>query len=120
MRNWRRAAALLLALCMTMLLAACGEDPNDEEKLSVVMTGAVRTMDPAQAVTPAERTVVKHVFENLMRPSAEGAVHAVARSYTEETALDGTVTYTFQLRTDAKWSDGSAVTAVRLAAAGGS
>mgnify|MGYP000868376417 CR=1 FL=1 len=49
------AAALLLALCMTMLLAACGEDPNDEEKLSVVMTGAVRTMDPAQAVTPAER-----------------------------------------------------------------
>lgn len=68
-------------------------------------------MDPAQAVTPAERTVVKHVFENLMRPSAEGAVHAVARSYTEETALDGTVTYTFQLRTDAKWSDGSAVTA---------
>ena len=111
MRNWRRAAALLLALCMTMLLAACGEDPNDEEKLSVVMTGTVRTMDPAQAVTPAERTVVKHVFENLMRPSAEGAVHAVARSYTEETALDGTVTYTFQLRTDAKWSDGSAVTA---------
>ena len=65
MRNWRRAAALLLALCMTMLLAACGEDPNDEEKLSVVMTGTVRTMDPAQAVTPAERTVVKHVFENL-------------------------------------------------------
>ena len=111
MRNWRRAAALLLALCMTVLLAACGEDPNDEEKLSVVMTGTVRTMDPAQAVTPAERTVVKHVFENLMRPSAEGAVHAVARSYTEETALDGTVTYTFQLRTDAKWSDGSAVTA---------
>ena len=44
MRNWRRAAALLLALCMTMLLAACGEDPNDEEKLSVVMTGTVRTL----------------------------------------------------------------------------
>ena len=46
MRNWRRAAALLLALCMTMLLAACGEDPNDEEKLSVVMTGTVRTWTP--------------------------------------------------------------------------
>ena len=40
MRNWRRAAALL-ALCMTMLLAACGEDPNDEEKLSVMLNGAV-------------------------------------------------------------------------------
>ena len=48
MRIWRRAAALLLALCMTVLLAACGEDPNDEKKLSVVMTGAVHTMAPAQ------------------------------------------------------------------------
>ena len=112
MRIWRRAAALLLALCMTVLLAACGEDPNDEKKLSVVMTGAVHTMDPAQVSTAAERTVVQHVFENLMRLNADGTVsHALARSYTQETALDGSVTYTFQLRTDAKWSDGTAVTA---------
>ena len=112
MRIWRRAAALLLALCMTALLAACGEDPNDEKKLSVVMTGTVRTMDPAKVSTAAERTVVQHVFENLMRLNADGtAAHAMARSYTQETALDGSVTYTFQLRTDAKWSDGTAVTA---------
>ena len=112
MRIWRRAAALLLALCMTVLLAACGEDPNDEKKLSVVMTGAVHTMDPAKVSTAAERTVVQHVFENLMRLNADGTVsHALARSYTQETALDGSVTYTFQLRTDAKWSDGTAVTA---------
>ena len=119
MRNWRRAAALLLALCMTMLLAACGEDPNDEEKLSVVMTGTVRTMDPAQAVTPAERTVVKHVFENLMRPSAEGAVHVVARSYTEETALDGYVPAAYR-REMVRWQRryGRRLR-VRLAAAGG-
>ena len=61
MRIWRRAAALLLALCMTVLLAACGEDPNDEKKLSVVMTGAVHTMDPAKVSTAAERTVVRHM-----------------------------------------------------------
>ena len=111
MKRWKRAAALLLALCMTALLAACGEDPNDEEKLSVVMTGTVRTMDPAKAVTAAERTVVKHVFENLMKPGAKGPVQGMARSYTQETALDGAVTYTFQLRTDAAWSDGTPVTA---------
>ena len=46
MKIWKRMAALLLALCMTLLLAACGEDPNDEKRLSVVMTGAVRTIDP--------------------------------------------------------------------------
>ena len=110
------AAALLLALCMTALLAACGEDPNDEKKLSVVMTGTVRTMDPAKVSTAAERTVVQHVFENLMRLNADGtAAHAMARSYTQETALDGSVTYTFQLRTDAKWSDGTTVTAQLIA-----
>ena len=112
MKIWKRMAALLLALCMTLLLAACGEDPNDEKRLSVVMTGAVRTIDPAMATTAAERTVVRHVFENLMKLGPDGtAVHAVARSYTQETAADGSVTYTFQLRTDAKWTDGSAVTA---------
>lgn len=112
MKIWKRMAALLLALCMTLLLAACGEDPNDEKRLSVVMTGAVRTIDPAMATTAAERTVVRHVFENLMKLGPDGtAVHAVARSYTQETAADGSVTYTFQLRTDAKWTDGSAMTA---------
>ena len=59
MKIWKRMAALLLALCMTLLLAACGEDPNDEKRLSVVMTGAVRTIDPAMATTAAERTVVR-------------------------------------------------------------
>ena len=87
MKIWKRMAALLLALCMTLLLAACGEDPNDERRLSVVMTGAVRTIDPAMAATAAERTVVRHVFENLMKLGPDGtAVHAVARSYTQETA----------------------------------
>ena len=46
MKIWKRMAALLLA--------ACGEDPNDEKRLSVVMTGAVRTIDPAMATTAAE------------------------------------------------------------------
>ena len=42
MRHWRRAAALLLTLCMAAsLLAGCGGDPNDEVKVSVVMTGGV-------------------------------------------------------------------------------
>ena len=81
MKIWKRMAALLLALCMTLLLAACGEDPNDEKRLSVVMTGAVRTIDPAMATTAAERTVVRHVFENLMKLGPDGAaVHAVPNS----------------------------------------
>lgn len=112
MKKWRRALALLLALCMTgVLLTGCDEDPNDEDKLSVVLTGDFTTMDPAMATTTAERTVVLHLFDNLLRWDGTEAVAAVAQSWQCEDNEDGTQTYTFHLRSDAKWSDGSEVTA---------
>ena len=79
MKRIYRLLALLLALCLTTgLLTGCDEDPNDEEKLSVVMTGLFTTMDPAMAATAAERTVVLHVFDNLLRWDGEKSVSAVA------------------------------------------
>ena len=112
MKRIYRLLALLLALCLTTgLLTGCDEDPNDEEKLSVVMTGLFTTMDPAMAATAAERTVVLHVFDNLLRWDGEKSVSAVAQSWQETSNDDGTVTYTFHLRGDAVWSDGSRLTA---------
>lgn len=112
MKLWKRGSALVLALCMAVtVLAGCDEDPNDEDKISVVMTGEVSTVDPAMAETEAERTAVLHLFDNLYRFTDEGIVPAAAQSYQKEENEDGTETYTFRLRSDAVWTDGSAVTA---------
>ena len=66
--------------------------------------------------TDAERTVVGHLYENLMKlwPDAEGGVSAIygmAKSSRVEENDDGTVTYVFTLRNDITWSDGQSVTA---------
>ena len=110
MKRWKRGAAMLLCLCMMTALLA-GRGRSGESTASVVMTGSVSTVDPAYAATPAERTLVLHLFDNLYRWTAEGAVPAAAHAYDCTDNEDGTQTYTFHLRRDGKWSDGSDVTA---------
>ena len=112
MKRWKRGAAMLLCLCMmAALLAGCGRGRSGESTASVVMTDSVSTVDPAYAATPAERTLVLHLFDNLYRWTAEGAVPAAAHAYDCTDNEDGTQTYTFHLRRDGKWSDGSDLTA---------
>ena len=112
MKRMDRFLALLLALSLAAgVLAGCGRNSDKEETLSVVMTGLFDTADPALAATAAERTAVLHLFDNLLRWDGEKAVSAVAQSWQQTDNEDGTQTYTFHLRGDAVWSDGSKVTA---------
>ncbi len=108
----KRMAAVLLALTMLLLpLAGCGEQKEDIQPLRIAMADAPHTLDPAQVDTDTEKTVVVHLFENLMKLTEGGVVCAQAKSYTCTDNLDGTETYRFTLRTDIKWADGKAVTA---------
>lgn len=108
-------ASLLLALLLTLpVLSGCGE--QEETVLRAVLVGQIRTLDPAMVTESAEKTVVQHLYENLMKLQQGGdgtltAAGGVARTWQCEDNLDGTETYTFRLRTDARWSDGRTVTA---------
>lgn len=118
MMHWKRGTALALAalVCLSCL-TACGRSGAEGDKLSlaVCVGGAPATYDPIYAQEVGDRTVLNHLYENLMRleTNEDGRTEAVsgaAKSVDVEENVDGTVTYTFHLR-GGRWSDGVEVKA---------
>ncbi|MBQ0037869.1 MAG: peptide ABC transporter substrate-binding protein [Clostridiales bacterium] len=113
----KKLTALLLALMMLLpVLGGCGQKEETPLTVTAVLSEVCAVPDPAMVTTDTEKTVVCHLYDNLMKlwPDSEGnvaAASAVAKRVETEDNDDGTVTYTFTLRSDAKWSDGKAVTA---------
>ncbi|WOJ88819.1 peptide ABC transporter substrate-binding protein [Methylocapsa polymorpha] len=99
------------ALISAVTLAAvvfCGLAPSHAEM--VWRRGALgdpNSIDPHKTTNVIESNVLSELFEGLVSHDARGAiVPGVAQSWTA--SPDGTV-YTFQLRSDAKWSNGDSV-----------
>lgn len=114
MKLKRPVAALLAAVLLLGLLSGCHRENG--VSFRVAMGSVPVTLDPALAATDEEKTVVSHLFENLMKLQSDGsggttAVNGVARSYQCDTTAEGQETYTFKLRSSAAWSDGTKVTA---------
>lgn len=115
MKRTKRLAALIVAGVLCLALAAgCGSQKAGDEFSACVGTG-FSTLDPIYAEDISSQTTLVHLYENLMRVAADGSgnstvVTGMAKSVDVEENVDGTVTYTFQLRT-AKWSDGEKVRA---------
>ena len=98
---------------------------GDGFNLTVNFASEPMTMDPALNSAVDGAIMANHLFEGLMKwestgeevagsdGTCEGAkvVPGQAESYDKTTNDDGTVTYTFHLRDDIKWSDGQDVTA---------
>ena len=103
MANWKRLIALALsgALCLVLLAGCAGED--EAFTLSVCVGGTPESLDPIYAQMAGDQTILNHLYENLMRVavdvSGEATVtNGMAKSVEQEENQDGTVTYTFRLR----------------------
>ena len=92
--------------------------------LNINIASEPQTIDPALNSAVDGAIMTGHMFEGLYRWADSGElvdgvqdcnlaelVPGQAESYEKVVNEDGTVTYTFKLRSDAKWSDGKAVTA---------
>lgn len=123
----RKKYQSLLCVLLALLLCACGEARSDGEApgesvpvqadvLTVRANEALTTLDPASVTARGGETILYHLYENLLRWEDGGDGWAVlasgqAEDYTLETDYAGNATYTFTLREDAVWSDGTAVKA---------
>ncbi|MGZ4123894.1 MAG: peptide ABC transporter substrate-binding protein [Tumebacillaceae bacterium] len=110
---------LAVTLLSTTALVGCTSSKNnadngdkstkEEQTLNLSNPDDLPTLDMAKATDNIAFTMASQVNEGLLRLDADGkVVPGVAEKW--ETSADG-LTWTFHLRDNAKWSDGSAVTA---------
>ena len=128
MNRIRFPAGFLAGLLALGVLTGCGggsgEDASGALDLRVCIASEPATLDPAKNSTLDGAILAQHLFEGLMRwensgESIEGGRGLYrarlgpgqAQSYEKAVHDDGTVTYTFTLRENLKWSDGTPLTA---------
>lgn len=106
------ATALTVALSLSVL-AGCGKKEDSaagvEQVIKYNLGADPKTLDPALNSAVDGAIVLVNAFEGLMKlDEKDQPIKGIAESY--EMSADG-LKYTFKLRSDAKWSDGSQVTA---------
>ena len=130
MKKTKAVLALLMAGTMMLGVVGCGSSSDTagsgsvttgtestgsdtaaagSSDMNVMLETPVESLDPQQATDGTSFEVIADYTDGLMQMDADGqAVPAIAESY--ELSDDG-LTYTFHLRSDAKWSNGTPVTA---------
>ena len=118
-----RAVASIVLFGLTLIICACGNGDSTGSEPYYARTAPPRkqefrwsngklpkTLDPAFAAAPPETDLVRAVFEGLteLDPATLEPKPGVAEKWTPG---DDFRSWTFQLRADARWSDGKPVTA---------
>jgi len=95
-------------LCLAVLLSsvACNDSYKDAY-IYYELNSVPKTLDPQLVKTDDEATVVRCLFDTLLRYDEKGnLVPSAAESYSNEGLI-----YTFKLKKDAVWTNGKPVTA---------
>ncbi|KQL52915.1 ABC transporter substrate-binding protein [Heyndrickxia shackletonii] len=114
MKKWLIMLVAMLAL--SSVLAGCGGDKatsgnskDVKQEMTVGMTAEPPALDPALATDTTSGWVLNHTFEGLYTKDKKGEI--VPGLAKDTKVSDDGKTYTFTIRDDAKWSDGTPVTA---------
>ncbi|MCH4170755.1 MAG: peptide ABC transporter substrate-binding protein [Lactobacillus sp.] len=116
--------AIILALFSTaaiLLLAACGQTSTSNSKDSgtqlaakqmatIVSTKEITSLDPTNVIDATSTQILQNVYEGLYRLDQHNQPVVAGAKALPTISPDG-LTYTIDLRQDAKWSNGDPVTA---------
>ncbi|SCA98905.1 Oligopeptide ABC transporter, oligopeptide-binding protein [Bacillus mycoides] len=111
----KKSHLMVMALVTTLLLTACNNKANKSDTeakkqvLNVTVSEEIPSLDTAKTMDGTSAHVMQNIFEGLyVLNDQDQPIPAVAKSF--ERSEDGKK-YTFDLRKDAKWSNGDSVTA---------
>ena len=100
------AAFLALAASLPTPLPAHAQG----KEVNTVVSSEMASIDPAKASDAPSGNIIHNVFEGLTRESQDFKSQVPGAAESWQVSEDGK-TYTFKLRSDAKWSNGDPVTA---------
>ena len=106
----KKVLLILLAICMVAsLFTGCGAAKSSKDTVTLIEGAEPETIDPGLNSTTDGATYILHMFEGLTKVGKTGKTEpGVAKSW--DISSDS-LTYTFHLRDNAKWSDGQVVKA---------
>ncbi|EOP09043.1 peptide ABC transporter substrate-binding protein [Bacillus sp. WC2507] len=111
----KKSHLMVMALVTTLLLTACNNKANKSDTeakkqvLNVTVSEEIPSLDTAKTMDGTSAHVMQNIFEGLyVLDDQDQPIPAVAKSF--QRSEDGKK-YTFDLRKDAKWSNGDSVTA---------
>ncbi|EJR31503.1 MULTISPECIES: peptide ABC transporter substrate-binding protein [Bacillus] len=111
----KKSHLIVMALVTTLLLTACNNKANKSDTeakkqvLNVTVSEEIPSLDTAKTMDGTSAHVMQNIFEGLyVLDDQDQPIPAVAKSF--KRSEDGKK-YTFDLRKDAKWSNGDSVTA---------
>ncbi|AYF05917.1 MULTISPECIES: peptide ABC transporter substrate-binding protein [Bacillus] len=111
----KKSHLMVMALVTSLLLAACNNKVNKSDAeakkqvLNVTVSEEIPSLDTAKTMDGTSAHVMQNIFEGLyVLDDQDQPMPGIAKSF--KRSEDGKK-YTFDLRKDAKWSNGDSVTA---------
>ncbi len=111
MKKIKAFFGMIFSLVLVLSLTACSDKTvlPEDQIIYYHITAEPETLDPQIADDAASKLVILNLFEGLVRINKNGVPsEGVAQRWD---ITDNDTVYTFYLRKDAEWSDGTAVTA---------